>query len=163
MRGYRSYCSLVAVAVLGCGSPAEPAQAPQPEPLPQPEPEPVAPEPEAEPVSETQPTAPEPEFTEGMSVNDAVNAVPQGHERANIEQAALGKPLSDMKLYGPCDAKEKQHAKIRVAIWDGRAVGIDVTVTPKPDDKLAECIKAQIRTVTWRDKAKSLNTVEFAF
>ena len=98
-----------------------------------------------------------------MSVDEAVSAVPQGHERANIEQAALGKPLSDMKLYEPCGAKDKQHAKIRVAVWDGRAVGIDVSVTPKPDAKLAECIKAQIRTVTWRDKAKSLNTVEFAF
>ena len=97
-----------------------------------------------------------------MSVEQAIAAVPQGMERSNLDPDALGEPLMDMKLYEPCKAKESEHVKIRVAIWNGKAVGVDVDVTPK-NDKLASCVKSQIRSVSWRDKVKSLNTVEFAF
>jgi hypothetical protein len=97
-----------------------------------------------------------------MSVDEAINAVPQGSERANLDTAALSQPISDMKLYDPCAAKPTEHVKIRVAVWDGRAVGVDVATTPS-NSKLAECVKEQIRNVKWRDKEKSLNTVEFAF
>jgi hypothetical protein len=35
-------------------------------------------------------------------------------------------------------------------------------VTPK-SEKLADCIKAKIREVTWEKKVKSLNTIEYQF
>jgi hypothetical protein len=103
---------------------------------------------------------PEPEFTEGMSVNDAMNAVPPGIERLNIDQEVLGRPLADPKTYEPCKLKAQDHFKLKVAIWDGRAVGIDIESKNK---KLAECIRQQISQLKWRDKAKSLNTVEYEF
>jgi hypothetical protein len=109
---------------------------------------------------ETKKPPPEPEFTEGMSVNEAMNAVPPGIERLNIDQEVLGRPLADPKTYEPCKLRAQDHFKLKVAIWDGRAVGIDIEAKNK---KLAECIRQQISQLKWRDKAKSLNTVEYEF
>lgn len=85
-------------------------------------------------------------------------AIPRGTQRSNIDQDALGAPLQNVSLYDPCKPGG-QHFKLRVAVWNGHAVGIDVTTSNK---KLAECVKKQLRTVTWPDKVRSLNTVEFS-
>jgi hypothetical protein len=45
----------------------------------------------------------EPVFTEGMSVNEATEAVPPGIERRDIDQETLGKPLQDLSLYESCN------------------------------------------------------------
>lgn len=101
----------------------------------------------------------EPQFTENMSVEEAIRAVPPGIERRNIDQETLAKPLQDVALYESCKAGSARF-KIRVAVWDGKAVGIDVTATPK-NDKLAACIKGKLAEVTWEKKVKSLNTIEY--
>jgi hypothetical protein len=103
---------------------------------------------------------PEPQFEPGMSVSQAINAVPPGIERVNIEPEELARPLADPKLYEPCKLKPSDHFKVRVAIWDGRAVGMDVEAK---NQNLAACIRRQIEGITWREKAKSLNTVEYQF
>jgi hypothetical protein len=104
---------------------------------------------------------PAPEFKEGGSVDDAIKAVPQGTPRLNMETEVLSKPLMDGKLYEPCKLGTA-HFKVKVAVWDGKAVGIDLTTTPN-NPKLAECLKGRIREITWEDKVKSLNTVEYQF
>ncbi len=104
---------------------------------------------------------PEPEFKENSSVADAISAVPTGGPRLNIEQEALSKPLMEPSLYEPCKMGSA-HIKFKVAVWNGKAVGIDMATTPK-NDKLAECVKGQLRSITWPDKVKSLNTVEYQF
>jgi hypothetical protein len=104
---------------------------------------------------------PPPEFKEGGSVDDAIKAVPQGTPRLNMETEVLSKPLMDGKLYEPCKLGTA-HFKVKVAVWDGKAVGIDLTTTPN-NPKLADCIKGRIREITWEDKVKSLNTVEYQF
>jgi hypothetical protein len=132
--------------------PAEPAPAPPP-----------AAEPEApkeEPKAEKPPVV-EPQFVEGMSVADAIKAVPVGAERANIDQETLSKPIQDFALYEPCKPGAAK-VKMNIAVWDGKAVGIDVTATPK-NEKLAACIKDRIKGLTWQAKVKSLNTVEYSF
>ena len=100
----------------------------------------------------------EPEFKDGMSVRQAMDAVPQGMERVNIEEEILSQPLADPKTYEPCKLRPGMHFKLKVAIWNGRAVGIDITA---PDQKLGECIRQQIQNLEWRKKVKSLNTVEY--
>jgi hypothetical protein len=104
----------------------------------------------------------EPHFTPGMSVVEATNAVPSTTQRLNIEQEALAEPLMDPKLYEPCALRGNQHFQLRVAVWDGRAVGLDVTTKPV-DAKLEACLRQQIAGVEWKDKAKSINTVEYSF
>ncbi|HET9958382.1 MAG TPA: hypothetical protein VFQ61_27995 [Polyangiaceae bacterium] len=101
----------------------------------------------------------EPAFSETMSVDEAIKAVPAGFERRNIDQETLGKPLQDAGVYEPCKPGSAR-VKLRVAVWEGRAVGVDVTTTPK-NEKLAECIKGRIRELKWDARVKSLNTIEY--
>jgi hypothetical protein len=163
---------VVSLWLLACGGSEPPAQAPDAEATPPaeaaPPPEaapPKKPEPEAEaPKEEPKPEAapvPEPVFTDGMSVAEAQKAVPQGAERANMDQETLGEPLRDFALYEPCKPGTV-HFKIKIAVYDGRVVGSDVTATPK-NDKMVACIKDRLKTLSWKAHVKSVNTVEYAF
>ncbi len=171
-----AYAALGAlVLAVGCGGSTPPAEEPTPTPKPTAEPEP-APTPEgaggagaegsdggsSESPKEPQPDKPapiEPKFTEGMTVDQAMKAIPQGMSRENIDEETLGMPLRDVTLYEPCKLGAK-HVKLRVAVWNGKAVGLDVTVTPK-HDKTAQCIRDQINKLEWKDKARSLNVIEY--
>jgi len=64
-------------------------------------------------------------------------------------------------VYEPCKPGAAK-VKLRIAVWDGKVVGSDVTTTPK-NDKLASCIKDRLNTLTWDAKVKSLNTVDYSF
>lgn len=96
-----------------------------------------------------------------MSVDEAIRAVPSGWERRNMDQETLGKPLQNVAVYEPCKPGSAR-VKLRVAVWNGKAVGVDVTTTPK-NEKLADCIKSKVRELTWDKKVKSLNTIEYQF
>ena len=131
------------------------------------EPAPAAEEPAGEtaeaPPAETKPQAaalPEPKFTPGMSVSEAIAALPSGWEFVGIDPEALGRPLADLKLYEPCKLTPAQHFKMKVAVWDGKAVGIDVSSANK---RLAECIKEQVAKVQWREQVKAINTVDYSY
>jgi len=122
---------------------------------------------EAKPDAESDTAAPdkkapaEPEFKPNGTVDEAIAAIPVATERMNIDQETLGKPLQDMTIYEPCKPG-KARIKFRVAVWNGKAVGLDMTSTPR-NPTLEECLKNRIRELTWRDKVRSLNTVEYAF
>jgi hypothetical protein len=103
----------------------------------------------------------EPAFSDNMSVDEAINAVPPDAERLNIEQERLAEPLQQPELYEPCKLGSG-HFRARVAVWNGRAVGVDVETQPK-SPALAKCIDSQIRQVKWSDKVRSLNTVEYSY
>lgn len=171
LRGLASSSSVVLLLVAACGGGTPQAESPEPpaaeaKPDPKPEPEEAKPEEGAgeegkgEEGGEKKPPAAEPTFKEGGSVDEAIAAVPQGTPRMNVEQEALAKPLMNEAVYKPCKMAPNQHFKLKVAIWDGKAVGIDVAATPK-NDKVVACIKEQIAAITWKDKVKALNTVEY--
>jgi hypothetical protein len=166
-----SVLSIVLQACCSCPQPAEgpnsvdavpvaevaPAVAVEPAPVHE-EPAATAPQEEPKPIK---PAAPEPQFTEGMSVAEAINAVPQGAERANIDQETLSRPIQEFSVYEPCKPGSEK-VKMRIAVWNGKAVGIDVTASPK-NDKLVGCIKDRLKTLTWQARVKSLNTVDYSF
>ena len=102
----------------------------------------------------------EPTFTPDMSVDDAIKAIPQSAERVNVDQETLSKPLQEESLYAPCKPGAA-HFTLRIAVWRGKAVAIDLTTNPK-SPKLAECLKGRIRDLTWPVKVPSLNTVEYS-
>ncbi|HEV8547729.1 MAG TPA: hypothetical protein VGQ57_01855 [Polyangiaceae bacterium] len=104
---------------------------------------------------------PAPSFKENGSVLEAINAVPQGTPRLNIDQEDLGKPLGNVELYESCKPGSS-HFKAKVAVWDGKAVGLDLTTTPK-NQKFADCVAGKIRGITWKDQVKSLNIVEYSY
>ena len=160
--------AFVGYLLIGCGGSSPPAASPEPqappvaEPSPAPAPTAAAEEaPKEEPKPAEKPAAPEPQFTDGMSVAEAIKAVPVGAERANIDQETLSEPIKEFSVYEPCKPGAA-HVKLNIAVWDGKAVGIDATATPK-NEKLVACVKEQIKKLTWKAHVKSLNTVEYSF
>lgn len=97
-------------------------------------------------------------FSEHASVAEAIAAVPKGTQRANIDSETLGMALQSDAWLSPCNVGS-QHFKLRVAVWNGRAVGVDVTT---PNKALAACLDKQVRGIEWRDKVRSLNTVDYS-
>ena len=95
-----------------------------------------------------------------MSVEDAIKAIPASAERLNVDQEELSRPLEQESLYQPCKPGSA-HFKLRVAVWRGKAVAIDLTSSPK-NPKLEECLKGRIHEITWAAKVASLNTVEYS-
>jgi len=85
--------------------------------------------------------------------------VPKGTARANLDADRLAEPLQQESVYEPCKVGS-QHFKVRVAVWAGKPVGVDVMT---PNKALAQCVDKQVRALTWPDKVHSLNTVEFSF
>lgn len=159
--------SLVLVACGGSQPPPAdaPSDAPEdtaPAEAPAADAESTEPEAPAEEPKAAEPEPKDPEFKENGSVEEAIAAVPVASERLNLDAETLGKPLQDMALYEPCKPAPSAHLKFRVAVWNGKAVGLDMSSTPK-NPKLEECVKARIRELTWRDKVRALNTVEYSF
>src|SRR5688500_8417486 len=111
--------SVLGCLLVACGGSEPPPQVPDAEaPMaaapPAPLPEAEAEAPKEEPNPAPAPVA-EPQFTDGMSVDEAIKAVPQGAERANIDQETLGKPLQDFALYEPCKPGTAK-VKMRIAV-----------------------------------------------
>jgi hypothetical protein len=104
----------------------------------------------------------EPEFKDGMSVNDAINAVPTGTPGERIDPETLSIPLKDSALYAPCKISGSQHFTLNVAVWDGRAVGMDIKTQPN-NPALEACLRQQVSQIRWKDRAKGINQVEYAY
>jgi hypothetical protein len=170
MRATRRLLALCVSMAVSCGGANQAPDAPDAEPSGE-EPRSESPEPSAETEGEPktgdtepkEPAAPtaEPAFTPDMSVERAQAAVPVGTERQNIEQEALGRPLQEPGVFDSCQVGNARF-KVRVAVWNGKAVGVDLETTPK-NPALAECLKARVRELTWPDRVRSLNTVEYSF
>jgi hypothetical protein len=105
---------------------------------------------------------PEPTFKEGMSVNDAMNAIPQGTAFISIDQDDLDRPLMQTDFYKPCKVAHTQHFTIKFAVWDGHAVGIDVKTQPE-NKALDTCLRGLVAGYTWKDKVKALNISTVSF
>jgi hypothetical protein len=111
---------------------------------------------------EPDPKTVEPKFTPGMSINDAINAIPQGLEREEIAQEDLNRPLMDPAMYKPCKLSPAQHFVVKYAVWLGKAVAMEIHTQPA-SKQLEECLRGIISRVTWHDKVRSLNISEVNF
>jgi len=107
------------------------------------------------------PAIPTPEFKPGMSVNEATSAVPDGIPRLNMEQEVLSAPLQNPDLYAPCKPRAAQRFKLRLAVWNGKVVGLDLSVSPK-NAAFESCLREQLTKLEWKDRVESLNTIEYA-
>jgi hypothetical protein len=163
-----SWCCLVAALAVACGEP-QPAAFPS---------QPAATDEQPDPGWETEESAadnddavaeevapaPEgkkkPEFKEGMGVEEAISAVPSDYEYVGLDQDVLAKPLTQLETYQECKVKPSDKFKVRIAVWDGKVVGANVTSTNKV---LAQCIDGVVRRLEYKDKVESINTVEYTF
>ena len=103
---------------------------------------------------------PQPAFTPGMSVAEAIEAVPNSAEFSGLDVETLSRPLHEPEIFTPCNLKPHHHFTLKVAVWDGRAVGVDVKST---NNSLAECVAEQVRAQEWPQRVKSLNTVDYKY
>jgi hypothetical protein len=100
-----------------------------------------------------------PVFTEGMTVQQAMNAVSSDYDFIGIEEDVLAKPLREMEVFSPCKLKPSDKFTVKIAVWDGRVVGADVKSTNKA---LAQCIDGAVRKIEYKEKVESINTVELS-
>ncbi len=101
-----------------------------------------------------------PEFTEGMGVDEAIAAVPEDYEYIGLDQDVLAKPLTQLDTYKDCKVKQSDKFKVRIAVWDGKVVGANVT---SPNKVLAQCIDGVVRKLEYKDRVEAINTVEYSF
>jgi hypothetical protein len=156
-----------------CGGGTPPAQAPD-APLagsaapvdmagnePPPSATPAAAAPAATPAAAPAPGPAKIEFPPHASVEAAIKAVPQGAARMNMNTDVLQKPLLEIARYDKCKVPRATKVFLNVAVYDGAAVGVDVTTKPK-NAKLEECLDGVVRSMSW-DKVPSLNQVNANF
>jgi hypothetical protein len=103
----------------------------------------------------------EPEFKPGMTVNEAIAAVPSHYEYDGIEQEVLAKPLTDIDTYKECKVSQSTHFTVKIAVWNGQVVGADVDA--KGNKNLANCIDGVVRKLEYKERVEAINTVEFSF
>src|SRR6185436_12137869 len=107
------------------------------------------------------PARPPIEFPPHASVDQAIQAVPQGAPRMNMSNDVLHAPLLDLKRYDKCKVPRSTKVSMNVAVYDGVAVGVDVTTKPK-NGRMEECLDGIVRSMTW-EKVPSLNQVNVNF
>ncbi len=73
----------------------------------------------------------------------------------------LQTPLLDLKRYDKCKVPNSTKVTLSVAVYDGVAVGVDVTTKPK-NAKIEGCLDSVVRGMTW-DKVPSLNQANVNF
>jgi hypothetical protein len=169
---------LLGLVACGGGTSAAPPAEPPPASPPQtaetpPEAPPAAKAPSAESAAPAQATSPalassgssstpaKVEFPPHATVDQAIKAVPQGTPRINMADDALRAPLLELKRYDKCKIPRSTKVTMTVAVYDGAAVGLDLTTKPK-NAKMEECIDEVVRGMTWT-KVPSLNTVNVNF
>jgi hypothetical protein len=101
------------------------------------------------------------EFPPHATVDQAIRAIPQGQPRTNMADDALRAPLLDLKRYDKCKVPHSTKVTMTVAVYDGAAVGLDISSKPK-SAKIEECVDGVVRGMTW-NKVPSLNTVSVSF
>lgn len=118
------------------------------------------PEPESESPAGDEEKLKAPEFTEGMTVAEAISAVPSHYDYIGLDQEVLAKPLVDIETYKECNVKTSDKFTVRIAVWGGKVVGADVK---SPNKTLEQCIDRVVRQLEYKDKVESINTVEYTF
>ena len=106
-------------------------------------------------------TPPKIEFPPHATVDQAIKAIPQGQPRMNMADDALRAPLLDLKRYDSCKVPRSTKVTMTVAVYDGAAVGADISSKPK-SAKIEECVDGVVRGMSW-PKVTSLNTVNVSF
>jgi hypothetical protein len=74
-------------------------------------------------------------------------------EAPDLTDAELAGPLRDGSFLDTCGVPGSTHVTVKVAIRNGRSVGISVYSTP-PSQSIAGCIEQHVRGLQWPSNAK---------
>ena len=101
---------------------------------------------------------PVPAGPSGMSYEAAIagnnlQLAPGTTNAPDLTDAELGGPMRDGTFLDACDVPSSTHVTVKVAIQNGRAVGISVYAVP-PSREIAGCIERHVRGFQWSSNAK---------
>ncbi len=89
------------------------------------------------------------------SYEDALNSVSSNLEKVDQYGHASGSDLTDAQLLIPisqvfptCGVPDNMKVTVKVAVKDGRAVGVSVETNPV-DGRIASCIDRHVRKLSW--------------
>jgi hypothetical protein len=95
-----------------------------------------------------------------MSVNDAIKLVDSCWSFEGVEPDVLAAPLKAQETFAPCKLQDKHKFQVRLAVWDGRVVGADVS---SPNKVLEKCVAEQVWKISYETQVKSINTIDYSF
>jgi hypothetical protein len=97
-------------------------------------------------------------FPSGMSYEAAIGANVQTVEMGaktvpDLTDGQLSAPMKSASFIDGCGAPSSMHVMVKVAIKNGRAVGVSVYPTP-PDARVASCVASAVRNISWPPNPK---------
>ena len=71
----------------------------------------------------------------------------------DLNDGQLGAPMRNASFISGCGAPESMKVTVRVAVQNGRAVGVSVYPNP-PNPAVASCVDRHVRALGWPSNAK---------
>jgi hypothetical protein len=104
------------------------------------------------------PGGPTPAGPSGPSYESAIagnnlNLAPGTRDVPDLTDGELAGPMRDGTFLDACGVPSSTHVTVKVAIQNGRAVGISVYPTP-PSREIAGCVERHVRGIQWPSNAK---------
>lgn len=84
-------------------------------------------------------------YDEALAVPEELDLVKREPELSNAELAA---PLKNAAFISECGAPDSTKVIVKVAVREGHAMGVSVSLSPD-DPEAAQCIDKAVRTLTW--------------
>jgi hypothetical protein len=94
-------------------------------------------------------------------VEAAIKAVPSTIPVGKMSKSALEAPLRDGGRFEHCRIPYGTHGEIAAVVYNGAALGVDVTTKPN-DRALNFCIERAVRQITW-GRELAVNKVKVSF
>ncbi len=97
-------------------------------------------------------------FPSGMSYEAALNSNVQEIQMGkssgpDLTNAQLSGPMANASFISGCGAPDSMKVTVKIAIKNGRAVGVSVYTNPS-DGKVASCVDRHVRGLGWPNSAK---------
>jgi hypothetical protein len=82
-----------------------------------------------------------------------LNLAPGTNDAPDLSDSELAGPMRDGTFLDTCEVPTSTHVTVKVAIRNGRAVGVSVYPVP-PSQEIAGCVQRHVRTIQWPSNAK---------
>ena len=109
-----------------------------------------APKPVGEPIAPTAYTHGGPSYEEALAIPEDLNATKDAPE---LTDAQLSAPMASGEMMSECGVPETMKVVVKVAVRDGRALGVTVATSPENPD-VAICVDKAVRAMPWPASAK---------
>jgi hypothetical protein len=89
-------------------------------------------------------------YDEALAVPEELDAVKSEPE---LSDADLSKPMQNSEFLSTCGAPDSMKVVVKVAVREGRAMGVTVATSPE-DPAVAACVDKAVRELSWPTSKK---------